>query len=417
MNPIEKKLTSSVDDVARHSSTGNKRLSLHIRSKGQEILSPNSETTSPIHSPRKWNAPKKEYRTPQSTFSKGDFDIISHQKKLEWDFINVTFPDDVGVLLSRHLAAPTAHVTVLNFINCSIDKVFISHLMNGLIENRSVHTLVFEGCQIEKEAGFYIRQGLEKGCYSLKRLEFVNSFLFKEALEQIVQGLISQNDLVRKIYQVYQVKECISFESLAKNLLDHFRINPNFSLNDFICVLNSPNIESLLDLLESKVGITTLRLEGCRLSGEHLQHLKTLLEGSKKINSLNLIGNTLGAGDIVGKASKSIKALVEALEKNQHLTLLDLTSNLLRQADWKLLEKVIIGTIKEPSKNTTCTVNVSNNSLESCPYYKRLINYGGSPRIRASSQPSNLLANRTKQGITKHHSAESIEEVKKSTLF
>ncbi len=381
-----------------------KRLSFYFPSKESKVAleALNGYTESSPHtSPRPWNSPRTGYSTARALFEGQDLHHLIKRKKSQWEFINQSISEEGARELKLHLTSKFCHVKLLKFTNCSMEKEFITALAAGLKENQTVQTLILEGCVFDAETAGLFRKSFESGCYSLRKLEFLNVSIKKEALEDLVAGIVSQNNLVFRMTEdemsgLDTPFTLQNFKQILDQLTEKLGLSNEgalFSVNELMesfqkaLDLNLSMKEQVIDLLERKVGLRFLTFEGCRLSHIHGEQLGKLLARSTKITSLNLIGNLLGSGILnsVKPDGDAVHAIAKGLAQNVHLNDLSLASNGLSEADWSILEEVVVGRGDKAPKNTSCSINVTNNGLEKLPRHKRLINYGSSPRERERS--------------------------------
>lgn len=286
--------------------------------------------------------PRGSYQTPRTEL--GADKLLEHltKEKHACNFSGHTFTESSAKAFCTYLTGGGCSLKTLKFVNCGLSTDVFGLICAGLALNKSVTTLHFEGCSCRPEFCAALKGILMSPESALCTLNFVNVTLPVESFQHVVDGVIYQNNL--------------------------------------------PN------------GLNSLSLEGCRLNNIHAEQLERLIAGSKKLRSLILQGNQLGASVLRPKmstprnlllstgqpskedtpASKGIIAIANGLAANDSLINLVLASNRVCTADFLELARVLA------KNNKKVLVNLTGNSLENQMARERLITKGSSPRSIAS---------------------------------
>lgn len=368
-------------------------------------------TDNVVLSPRPWNTPRGSYIGKRTEFSAEDVGTLTQMGKNEWIFMNYSFTPEAAKALKDHLRSPVSHVQSIKFVNCALDPKFMKEFCKGVRDSKSISSLQIEGCVLSKRIGFYIRRALEKGAYGLRSLNFINVTIPTETLNEIVKGIVSQNDLVQRVI-AEKLSEDRDISTLFLRVCQHLGVNVDafqLTFNDVIKIFTKDatsigisKTDCFEKLLDGKVGVQALCLEGCRMGTTHGKPIADLIARSTRLKELNLQGNSLGSSKNILKArtprdrvlrrheslaapSDAIVSIAHALEANKTLTNLILSSNKVSASDWRifydLLSEVIIeDRVVHAPRNDTVVINLTNNQLEKQLRHTRLILAGSSPR-------------------------------------
>lgn len=343
-----------------------------------------------ILSPRRCNGCNINYIGDRTKITEEDIKLLKNSGKSQWIFKGNTFSPDAGKSLREYLCSPSSVVRSIKFVDCTLDPHFMKMFCVGEDDpeisveegnSKSLLSLHFEGCILSKEIGGYVRKVLEKGIYGVRSLTFVNSTLPPEALDEIVKGIVSQNNLVFPLIEKKSSKQ-------------------------------PP---------EERGPVEKLCMEGCELGAFHGEKIAYLIEKSEYLKCLHLHRNHFGAGkksfhtrlsgSCLSPPSPTINSFVNALGKSKGLTLLNLASNQIAESDCTIFYE-LIGRPKEkqkvsasPSeqvqkpkkqkqqlisiKNEVVTINLTNNGLDGLKEiftHERLIIAGNSPRTSSCSE-------------------------------
>lgn len=393
--------------------------STDIKVQGASIVIPplaiKENVTDPVDnvvmSPRPWNTPRGSYIGKRSDFTDEDVKTLTQMGKTEWVFLNYSFTPEAAKAIKEYLRSPVSRVQTIKFVNCTLDPTFMKEFCKGLKDSKSLSTLQMEGCVLSKKITYYVRKALENGAFGLRYLNFINVTISSETLNELVKGIVAQNTIVRRIIEE-ELSKGKDLSTLFQRVCQPLGINMDayqLTFHDLIKVFNQDGIDKIdcfEKLLEGKVGIQTLCLEGCRLGSSHGKPIADLIAGSTRLKELNLQGNSLGSSKNILKAqnpkdrlirkqhplgpSDAIVSIAQALEKNHSLTNLILSSNRVSGSDWKILYNVITevvvdgGKVVSSPRNQSVVINLTNNQLEEQLRHSRLILVGSSPRSLSS---------------------------------
>jgi len=402
--------SASSDSLVSHQESG----TTEVKTQGAAFIAipllSLERSNSIMMSPRPWNVPGGSYTSEKEKFGVTELLQLKEMNKHDWILCNYAFTEKSAKAMGEFLRSSVCQVRSLKLVNCSWDPVFANEFFYGLQDNKSINSLHIEGGAISREIATFIRDALSNGCYPLRTFNLINLTIPSEALFEIVYGIIAQNEHVQKTIdsELRERADTHYFHRVCQRLglnLDAI----SMSLNDVIVKLlqdiGNPTMdktELFKQLVEEKVGVSSLSLEGCQLSTHHGRAISTLIEHSRRLKELNLQGNRLGSSKTVKQLktpaarirenslpqgpSDAIVSISDALKRNSSLVTLILSSNFISVSDWKILGRVVTEFEGRKPENSTVTVNLTGNQLDVKEGHDRLITQGSSPRS-VSCQP------------------------------
>lgn len=268
-------------------------------------------------------------------------------KVSDWALVKSQLSKNQLQWFKNHLISNVCKISSLKLVNVSLTPDFFGNILIGLKSNRTVTHLQLEGCIIDNSLSALLYNALETGALAIKHLTLVGIVFKNQALNTIIQAIISQNELAS--------------------------------------------------------GVTNLCLENCGLTQEDGEQIGKLIEDSSKLKELHLQKNSLGSRarelklpiSLTPLKNNAISRIALALNINQNLTHLILAENQLSEQDWKILSETATRLsekhieTRENSENekgkNTIIINATENGLGDQLSTPRLIVRGSSPRSNASN--------------------------------